>query len=140
VEDVSSQARDEAQEAAEKERSTDRLVQMLVDRIGGRTGVQALFGEPVERDGITVVPVGRLRWAFGAGGGSGPMSDDSEKVGSGSGAGGLAIADPVGYLEIGPSGATFRAIVGFPPNPLAILAIGITVALVLRSVIRLIGR
>jgi hypothetical protein len=140
VEDVSSQARDEAQQAAEKERSTDRLIQMLVDRIGGRTGVQSLFGEPVERDGITVVPVGRLRWAFGAGGGSGPMSDDSEQAGSGSGAGGLAIADPVGYLEIGPTGATFRAIVGFPPNPLAILAIGLAVALVLRGVVRLIGR
>jgi hypothetical protein len=89
---------------------------------------------------VTVITVGRLRWAFGAGAGSSPVPGAADKVGSGSGGGGLAIADPVGYLEIGSSGVRFRSIVGFPPNPLAILAFGLTAALILRGLARLLGR
>jgi uncharacterized spore protein YtfJ len=144
------EAKDEAREAAEKERVTDRLVQRLVDRIGGRTGVSALFGQPVERGDTTVIPVGRVRWFFGAGEGSSSLPADENQVGSGSGGaggassgsggGGGAIADPVGYVEMGPSGIRFRPIVGLPPNPLAILAVGLAVALVLRSLARVMGR
>jgi uncharacterized spore protein YtfJ len=136
-----SEAMDEARQAAQKEGPTDRLVEQLVERIGGRTGVQAIFGEPVERDGMTVVPVGRVRWAVGAGAGSGPdAAGGREAMGSGSGGGGGAIADPVGYIELGSAGVRFRPIVGLPPNPLAILAVGLALTLVLRAVARLLGR
>jgi uncharacterized spore protein YtfJ len=132
---------DEARRAAEQETRTDRLLEQLVERIGGRTGVQTLFGEPVERNGITVVPVARVRWGIGAGSGTGPTSDDEpDMTGSGSGGGGGAIADPVGYIEISASEARFRPIVGLPPNPLAILAIGLAISLVLRGLARLLGR
>jgi hypothetical protein len=46
----------------------------------------------------------------------------------------------VGYLEMAPSGVRFRSIVGFPPNPLAILAFGLTAALILRGIARLLSR
>lgn len=132
-------AMDEARKAAEQVSLTDRLIERIVDRFGGRVGVQALFGEPVERGESTLVPVGRLRWLFGAGTGSAsiPGGDGS---GDGSGGGGAAIADPVGYIEMGPSGIRFRPIVGLPPNPLTILAIGLSITLVLRSIARLVKR
>jgi uncharacterized spore protein YtfJ len=134
------EATDEARRAAEKERVTDRLVQQLVDRIGGRTGVSALFGQPVERGDLTVIPVGRVRWFFGAGEGSSSLQAEEGGASSGSGGGGGAIADPVGYVELGPSGVRFRPIVGLPPNPLAILAVGIAVSIVLRGLARVMGR
>jgi uncharacterized spore protein YtfJ len=137
--DATEDATDEARKAAEHGGVTDRLIERIVGRFGGHTGVQALFGEPIERGGSTVVPVGRLRWLAGAGSGSAPIPG-GDRSGDGSGGGGLAVADPVGYIEIGPSGVRFRPIVGLPPNPLAILAIGLSIALVLRAVARLLKR
>jgi uncharacterized spore protein YtfJ len=104
--------------------------------------VKALFGEPVEQDGTTLIPVGRVRWFFGAGSGSAaiPGGQDQKGGGDGSGAGGGVIADPIGYLEIGPSGVRFRRIVEFPPNPLAVLAVGLSIALVVRAVAKLLTR
>jgi hypothetical protein len=46
----------------------------------------------------------------------------------------------VGYIEMGPSGVTFRSVGWASFNPLAILAIGLAAALVLRSIARLMGR
>lgn len=136
-----SEAREEARQAAEKVSPTDRLIEQIIGRVGGQTGAKALFGEPVERDGTTVVPVGRLRWFFGAGSGSAPIpGSKAGKAGGGSGGGGGAIADPVGYIEFGPSGVRFRRIVEFPPNPLAVLAVGLAAALALRALGRLLGR
>jgi hypothetical protein len=49
-------------------------------------------------------------------------------------------ADPVGYLEIGPTGATFRRISDAYPNPLFLLAAAIATGIVVRSLARLLGR
>ena len=134
-----SDALDAARRAAEQAGLTDRLIERIVERFGGQTGVQALFGQPVERGQSTVVPVGRVRWLFGAGSGSAPIPG-ADRSGDGSGGGGAAVADPVGFIEMGPSGVRFRPIVGLPPNPLAILAIGLSITLVLRAVARLVKR
>jgi uncharacterized spore protein YtfJ len=132
---------EEARGAAERETMADRLLQRLVDRIGGRSGVTAVFGEPVQRGDVTVIPVARQRWFVGAGAGSSPVPGaEPGAEGSGSGGGGGAIGDPVGYIEMSPSGVTFRSVGWASPNPLAILALGIAAALVLRGIARLLGR
>jgi hypothetical protein len=131
------EAKDEARAAAEG-RTMDRLIDRLIERIGGHSGAEAAFGEPVERGELTVVPVARLRWFVGAGAGSAPgMGSAGGPTGEGSGGGAGVLADPVGYLEIGPSGATFRPIVDPYPRPLFLLAAGVTTALVLRALARL---
>jgi uncharacterized spore protein YtfJ len=133
-----SEAMDEARAAAEEASPTDRVLDGLVERIGGRTGVRAVFGEPIERGGVTVIPVARVRWFFGAGSGSGPVAGaEAAGTGSGSGGGGGAGTVPVGYIEIGPSGATFRQIMEAYPSPLFLLAAGVTAALVLRGLARI---
>ena len=81
-------AEEAARLAAEGLGPTDRIIEQLVERIGGRTGISALFGEPVERGETTVIPVGRVRWFFGAGAGRGPATNDEDQAGSGSGGGG----------------------------------------------------
>lgn len=136
---------EDARRLAERERPLDRLIEALVDRFGGRTGVHTVYGDPVERDQVTVIPVARVRWAAGAGAGSGGTpagrtpAGESVADGEGAGGGGGIIGDPVGYIEIRSSGATFRPIRGVP-NPLAILAFGVSFALVVRAMARLLGR
>jgi uncharacterized spore protein YtfJ len=86
------------------------FVESLADRIGKRAGAATVFGEPVERDEITVIPVARAGWGFG--GGSGTSPDGS---GGGEGGGGGAVAWPVGYIEIRGSETRFRPIIDLRP-------------------------
>ena len=95
-------------EAAARGR-TDELVRMLADRVGLHAGAGAVFGAPVERDGVTVIPVAKVRWGFGGGAGRG-IEEGSEtgEIGEGSGGGGGAMASPLGFIEIRDGRADFR--------------------------------
>jgi len=114
----------------------DRFLDRMAERIGGRASVKAVFGEPIERGDVTVVPVARVRWGFGGGSGS---SEGKDKA-SGSGGGGGVAADAVGYIEIRSGEATFRPIVSPYPNPTFLLAAGLTAAMVLGALAQLLRR
>ena len=58
---------------------------------------------PVERDGVTVIPVAKARWGFG--GGAGRRHDED-----GAGGGGGVQVTPVGFIEIKNHEANFRPI------------------------------
>ena len=49
-------------------------------------------------------------------------------------------ADPIGYLEIGPEGATFRPIRDAYPSPMFVFASALAASIVLRALARLAGR
>jgi uncharacterized spore protein YtfJ len=87
------------------------LVNALLERIGDTVGQKAqastIFGEPVEREGVTVIPVARARFGFGGGGGSGSREGDE---GSGGGGGGGVAVGPVGYIELHEGRAEFKRI------------------------------
>ena len=85
----------------------DRLLQRIGDAVGGRAMVSAVFGEPVEREGITVIPVAKARFGFGGGGGGGAREGDE---GSGGGGGGGAFVSPVGFIEVRDGTAQFKRI------------------------------
>jgi len=132
----------------------DGFVERIAERVGGKASVRAVFGDPIERDGITVVPVARVRWGFGGGAGRGPIAVgpgagedaagsttfDEGLSGAGTGGGGGVTADPVGYLEIGPDGAVFKPIGTPMPSPGFLLAAGAGAALLLRGIARLFRR
>lgn len=78
-------------------------------------GVSASYGEPVEIDGTTIIPVAVTSYGFGAGEGV-PGTDDTAE-GSGGGGGGFSV--PVGaYI-------TRNGTTRFEPNTIALLAVGI---------------
>jgi uncharacterized spore protein YtfJ len=110
----------------------DALLQRIGDAVGGRATASSVFGEPVERDGLTVIPVARARFGFGGGGGAGPGEDDS---GSGGGGGGGAVVSPAGYIELRDGTARFRRIVG-PADLLALAAAVSLAALALARIAR----
>lgn len=76
-----------------------------IETIREHTGVGAVYGEPVEREGRTVVPVASVAYGFGGGFGEGSSGDTSGEdgntsSGSGGGGGGGVVAKPIGALEI----------------------------------------
>lgn len=73
----------------------------LADRIGANVKAAMVFGDPIERDGVTIIPVAKARFGFGAG--DGRRKRDAS--GSGGGGGGAIVA-PTGYIEIHADGST----------------------------------
>jgi hypothetical protein len=53
----------------EKTSSADRFISAMAEKLGAVAQASTVFGEPVERDGITVIPVAKARWGFGSGAG-----------------------------------------------------------------------
>lgn len=78
-----------------------------------------VFGEPIEHNGIKVIPVAKVRYGFG--GGSGPAAEEQ----AGKGAGGGAIASPIGYIELRDNQTRFKPIPNLVSLSLAILAAGL---------------
>lgn len=76
-------------------------------------GVRAAYGDPVEIDGTTIVPVAFASYGFGAGEGG------VEPAGEGSGGGGGGVAVPIGAY------VTRDGHTRFEPNTIALLAVGI---------------
>ncbi len=81
----------------------DNFIDRLAQRLGVTANAATIFGAPVERGDVTVIPVARA--AYGFGGGEGTRSGQG---GSGGG-GGVSVA-PVGYLEIRPAGVVYNPI------------------------------
>lgn len=92
-------------EAAEK-MPIERVLSALAERIGAVANVQTVFGEPVTREAITVIPVARIFGGFGGGGGPTTHGNVELKGGVGAGAGFTAI--PAGFIEIKNGHASFR--------------------------------
>lgn len=87
----------------------DELLERIGQTVGQKAQVSTVFGEPVERDSVTVIPVAKTRFGFGGGGGTGTKQGDE---GSGGGGGGGAVISPVGYIELRNGGAEFKRISG----------------------------
>jgi uncharacterized spore protein YtfJ len=81
----------------------DELLRRIGETVGDRATASTVFGESVERAGITVIPVAKVRFGFGGGGGKG-------KRGPGRGGGGGAVVSPLGYIEVRDGAAQFKRI------------------------------
>ena len=112
----------------------DRFIQGLAGRIGVHATAAAVFGEPVEQGGVTVVPVAKLRWGFGGGWGKDATSaEDGAKGDEGSGGGGGVMASPVGFIEISEDGAYFHRTRDLAAVAPVVAAAGFAAWLVLRG-------
>ena len=134
----------------------------LAERLGASASASSVFGEPVERDGVTVIPVARVRWGVGGGSGRGTgggrgrgrrrgKADVSElgapgeqgEQSEGVGGGGGVQASPLGFIELRGGQARYRrvhdplrlAIAGLL-LPLTVAAGGIAMLLTLAGLAR----
>ena len=106
--------------------ASDDRFNRLVESLGGTASASAVFGDPVEKDGVTIVPVARVRYGVGGGGGRGGMGRKKKRAGDaaeeevGYGHGGGVQAAPVGYIEIKGGQASYKRIAD-PVRPMAVL-------------------
>jgi uncharacterized spore protein YtfJ len=98
------------------------FIESLAERLGAKAGATAVFGEPVERDGVTVIPVARTAWGFGGGTGEGEQ-------GGGQGGGGGARSTAIGYIELREGKSRYRPILDVRPF-VAAAALGLAAGLV----------
>jgi uncharacterized spore protein YtfJ len=96
----------------------------LAKAVGGTAKASTVYGEPVERDGVTVIPVARSFWGFGGGGGD---ADGRE----GSGGGGGSLVWPIGHIEIRGGEARFVAL--HQPRLAVLVLAAAVIALLIRA-------
>ena len=112
------------------------LLARLGQQLSTSATAQAVYGTPVERDGITVIPVAKAHYGFGGGGGGG--TKEGEAAGSGMGAGGGVSLTPVGYIELREGRSRFRPI---RSSVVPLVAVSGAIAwLLLRSVPKLLNK
>jgi uncharacterized spore protein YtfJ len=107
----------------------ETFLERLAEKMGLHARVATVFGDPVERDGVTVIPVAKARWGFGGGGGGG--KGRGAESGSGGGGGGGMLVTPVGYIEVTAGRSRFRPI--RDPARLPLLMLGAGLLMLLRT-------
>lgn len=70
----------------------------FVDVLRDSAAVDRVYGDSIDIDGKTIIPVARV--AYGFGGGFGSSRESTEEAGQGGGGGGGMKAVPVGVVEI----------------------------------------
>ena len=111
----------------------------VLEKARDAMSVKRVFGEPYERDGVTLVPVATI--AGGGGGGSGASGggadgDDGASAGSGEGGGFGVAAKPAGVFVINGDDVRWQPAVDVNRIVLGGQIVGIVFLLVLRSILR----
>jgi len=114
---------------------TDDTLKEILEKLG----VSSVFGDPVRRGDVTIIPVAETKIGFGYGGGHGkgrcgPMmvksDEDAEEEdegfgeGTGRGYGGGGKVVPRGFIKFTPDGVSYEPIV----NPTKLALAGIALA------------
>lgn len=87
----------------------ERLLKGTVEELERMLNAKNVLGDPIERDGATIVPIVSFGFAFGAGGGTGGKTGAQ---GTGGGTGGGGGIKPLGAIIIDGDGARVEAIKG----------------------------
>lgn len=105
-------------------------VRETVERVRGALTVRRVFGEPYERDGVTVIPAAIVRGA--AGGGGGGDTEGNGGVGTGFG----LSARPVGAFVVRDGEVTWRPAVDVTRVVVGAQVVAVVGFLALRSIAR----
>ena len=84
----------------------ERLLKSSVEELDRLLNAKNVLGEPIERDGATIIPMVSYGFGFGAGGG------DHAKTGKGGGTGAGGGIKPLGAIIIDGEGARVEAVRG----------------------------
>lgn len=103
-------------------------IQELMERAYDTVTVRRVYGKPIKRDGVLVIPAAAVQGGAGLGGGTGKGATSAGEQGEGSGyGGGWAVrARPVGAFVVKDGHVTWQPAV----DPSRIMAIGATVLVV----------
>ncbi|HEV2894945.1 MAG TPA: spore germination protein GerW family protein, partial [Actinomycetota bacterium] len=106
-------------------------VQELTAQARDALTVKRVFGEPYEKDGLTIIPAARVQGAAGAGGG-----EDPQGQGKGSGGGFGMTARPVGAFIIREGELTWRPAVDVTRIAIGGQVVAIVALLTARAILK----
>ncbi|MGD0862110.1 MAG: sporulation protein [Candidatus Limnocylindrales bacterium] len=106
----------------------------LVAGITDKSSVKRVFGEPIERDGVLVIPVASIRGMFGGGEGA-PVTAEASQL-SGWGGGGAWSATPAGTYVLKNAEVSWVPAVDANRSVLLGCLTGVVALLVIRSIVR----
>ncbi len=86
--------------------NVEQLLKNTVEELDRLLNAKNVLGDPIEKDGSTVIPIVSYGFGFGAGGSSGG------KTGDGGGTGGGGGIKPIGAIILDDKGARVEAIKG----------------------------
>jgi uncharacterized spore protein YtfJ len=112
-------------------KETTMEVQEVLAQARDAMTVKRVFGEPYEKNGITVIPAARVQGGAGGGGGEGP-----EGQGKGSGTGFGLSARPVGAYLIRGDEVTWRPAVDLNRIVLGGQIVAIVALLTIRAIVK----
>ena len=104
----------------------------VLGRAADAAQVRRVFGEPIERDGVTIIPTASVRGGAGGGGGRGPKQEDGEGAGGGYG----FMAHPAGVFVVRGDQVDWRPALDLGKVILGGQLVAVTFLLVLRSILR----
>jgi uncharacterized spore protein YtfJ len=104
-------------------------VQDLLSKVTQDLSVKRVFGDPIEHDGVLVVPVAKVRGGAGGGGGTAEGNE-------GSGGGGGIDARPAGVFVVKDGEVSWQPAIDVTRLAIGGQVVAIVLALVLRSVLR----
>jgi uncharacterized spore protein YtfJ len=98
--------------------------------------VKRVFGEPYEKNGVTMIPVAKVQGGAGGGGGEGPEGEGPEGEGKGSGGGFGINARPVGAFLIRGDEMTWKPTIDLNRIVLGGQIVAIVALLTIRSIVK----
>ncbi len=103
-----------------------QILEPLLERLHASASIKTIYGEPIQVEGKTLIPVAKVMYGLGGGFGKAKSHDKNgrteEKPAGESGGGGIRIV-PVGVIEVGRDQTQFLSLGSRKLNWLVILAI-----------------
>ncbi|MEL6361737.1 MAG: spore germination protein GerW family protein [Pseudomonadota bacterium] len=96
----------------------ERLLKGTVEELERMLNAKNVLGDPIEKDGATILPIVSFGFGFGAGGGTGGKAGAQGSRGGTGGGGGIK---PLGAIIIDDRGARVEAIKGAVTNVASVL-------------------
>src|SRR5919201_4960847 len=106
-------------------------VQDVISQARDALTVKRVFGEPYEKDGVTIIPAARVQGGAGGGG-----ADDAQGQGRGSGSGFGMMARPVGAFIIRGGELSWRPAVDVNRVLLGAQVVAIVALLTARTILK----
>ncbi len=94
-----------------KEQSAAGILETTIEKVKNLVSVSTIIGDPMQIEGMTIIPVSKVTYGFASGGSDFPSKTNQEIFGGGGGAG--VTITPVAFLVIADGEVTIKHITAF---------------------------
>jgi uncharacterized spore protein YtfJ len=103
---------------------TAQSVEQVMGQLVNSARVDVVFGQPIEREGATVIPCAEIAVGLGMGAGTGPVDEHGQPVGSGGGGGGGSRGRPIAVIVMSKNGVRVEPVLDLTKIVLATFTTG----------------